>query len=261
MLAAIERALDLRDTHRDRGQRLDWLILPELAVHPADVGTHLVPFARARRAIVLAGLTYQQIGTDPRLVNSALWIVPTWSPAYGLQIRVRRQGKGNLAPGEHELNASFGNPLREFRPCQWLLGYEWDPHQRPLWLTASVCYDATDLALAADLRNRTDVFAIPALNRDVTTFDQMALALHYHMFQMVIVANNGSYGGSNAYWPRYDPWIRQVFHVHGQPQASISFLEIDDIADFVARGITVAPTIAPPAESGISRWKPPPVGI
>ena len=52
----------------------------------------------------------------------------------------------------------------------------------PLWLTASICYDATDLSLAADLREHSDVFAIPALNMDVNTFDQMAMALHYHMF-------------------------------------------------------------------------------
>ncbi len=44
-------------------------------------------------------------------------------------------------------------------------------------LTASVCYDATDISLAADLRKQSDVFAIPALNQDVGTFDQMALAL------------------------------------------------------------------------------------
>ena len=55
--------------------------------------------------------------------------------------------------------------------------------------------------MAADLRDQSDVFAILALNKDVATFDQMALALHYHMFQMVIVANNGLYGGSNAYVP------------------------------------------------------------
>jgi len=62
------------------------------------------------------------------------------------------------------------------------------------------------------------VFAIPALNKDVTTFDQMALALHYHMFQMVIVANNGLFGGSNAYVPYKDAFRRQLFHLHGQPQ-------------------------------------------
>ena len=104
-----------------------------------------------------------------------------------------------------------------------------------MWLTASVCYDATDLSMAADLRNQSDVFAILALNKDVKTFDQMALALNYDMFQLVIVANNGQYGGSNAYWPSNDVVKRQIFHLHGQSQATVAFLEIKNIAEFLQR--------------------------
>jgi len=260
-LAAVERMLDLRETHRDRGGRLDWLILPELSVHPQDVRTHLVPFARAHKTIILAGLTYERILAGQPLVNSALWVIPTWSPVHGLQISVRRQGKRHLAPAEEQMN-SGGTVLQGFRPCQWLVGYEWSAssNDRPLWLTAAICYDATDLRLATDLRGRSDVFAIPALNKDVTTFDQMALALHYHMFQMVIVANNGQFGGSNAYWPRQEAWLKQVFHLHGQPQASIAFLEIDDIADFLAR-TQAAGVSAPLLRAGAGRWKPPPAGM
>ena len=96
-LAAVERMLALRETHKGSEGRLDWLILPELAVHPKDVRTHLVPFARAHRAIILAGLTYEEILAGQPLVNSALWVIPEWSDAYGLQIRTRRQGKAHLA--------------------------------------------------------------------------------------------------------------------------------------------------------------------
>jgi hypothetical protein len=229
-LAAVERMLALRETHKGSDGRLDWLILPELATHPSDVRTHLVPFARAHRAMILTGLTYDRVLLGQPLVNSALWIIPEWSDAHGLQIRTRRQGKAHLAPDEQAFNG--GTPLLQgFRPCQWLVGYPWsdEEHAPPIWLTAAVCYDATDLRLAADLRDKSDVFAIPALNKDVKTFDLMALALHYHMFQMVVVANNGQYGGSNAYWPKKQEFIRQVFHTHGQPQASIAFFEIDDI--------------------------------
>ncbi len=201
-LAAVERMLDLRETHKGGDGRLDWLILPELAVHPRDVVTHLIPFARAHKTLILAGLTYEELFNGRPLVNSALWIIPEWSDAHGLQMRTRRQGKYHLAPSEQAFNIPTAH-VQGFRPCQWLIGFPWSSNDDapPLWLTASVCYDATDLRMAADLRNESDVFAIPALNRDVKTFDQMALALHYHMFQLVIVANNGQYGGSNAYWP------------------------------------------------------------
>ena len=95
--------------------------------------------------------------------------------------------------------------------------------------------------------------AIPALNKDVKTFDKMALALHYHMFQMVVVANNGNYGGSNAYWPKKDAFKRQIFHLYGQPQASIAFLEIDDIGAFVGR--------LDASRSTGTCWKHPPAGL
>lgn len=253
-LAAIERMLDLRETHMGRDGRLDWLILPELAVHPLDVKTHLVPFARKHKAIILAGLTYEELFAGRPLVNSALWIMPIRSAAHGLQILTRRQGKHHLAAEEVNLNDSK-IVVQEWRPCQWLVGYDWSNHaeDRPLWLTAAVCYDATDLSLAADLRHYSDVFAIPALNKDVGTFDQMALALHYHMFQYVIVANNGTYGGSNAYHPYGETYERQVFHLHGQPQASVAFLEIDDIADVIARKIK--------AQDSESPWKSLPAGM
>ena len=253
-LAAVERMLSLRKTHTGNG-RLDWLILPELAVHPKDVRTHLIPFVRYHRAMVLTGLTYQETMPGHPLVNSALWVIPEWSDAYGLQIRTRRQGKAHLAPKEQEFNQGRPPMLRGHRPCQWLIGYPWSnaPETEPVWLTAAVCYDATDLGLAADLRDQSDVFAIPALNKDVKTFDQMALALHYHMFQLVVVANNGEYGGSNAYWPRRDTHTRQVFHMHGQPQASIAFLEIDDVGGFLERQDVLG------ANAG--DWKHPPAGL
>ena len=254
-LAAVERMLWLRETHKGNDGRLDWLILPELAVHPEDVRTHLVPFARAHRALILTGLTYQELLVGQPLVNSALWVIPEWSDAYGLQIKTRRQGKAHLAPNERAFNVGGAHALQGFRPCQWLIGYPWSSGagNEPVWLTAAVCYDATDLGLAADLRDSSDVLAVPALNKDVKTFDQMALALHYHMFQLVVVANNGQYGGSNAYWPRSDAHVRQVFHTYGQPQASIAFLEIDDIGSFLERHDV--------SGASADEWKHPPAGL
>ena len=254
-LSAVRHMLALRETHKESGGRLDWLILPELAVHPNDVRTHLVPFVRAHKTLILAGLTYQEVLAGKPLVNSALWVIPEWSDAYGLQIRTRRQGKAHLTPAEKAFKLGGARILRGFRPCQWLIGYPWSDADgdRPVWLTAAVCYDATDLGLAADLRGESDILAIPALNKDVKTFDHMALALHYHMFQLVVVANNGRYGGSNAYWPRRKPRIRQIFHTHGQPQASIAFLEIDDIDVFLERYDV--------SGANAGEWKYPPAGL
>ena len=254
-LAAVKRMMVLRETHKETDNQLDWLIFPELSVHPNDVKTHLIPFARAHRTTILAGLTYQAVLTGDPLVNSALWVIPEWSNAYGLQIRTRRQGKRHLAPEEQTHNSSSVTALQGFRPCQWLIGYPWSESdlEKQIWMTASVCYDATDIGLASDLRDMSDIWAIPAFNKDVKTFDQMALALHYHMFQLVIVANTGEYGGSNAYWPQKDPYTRQVFHLHGQPQASLAFLEIDNIETFLERTHR--------SDISADTWKHPPAGL
>ena len=236
-LSAVKRMLKLRETHKNLRGKLDLLVLPELAVHPKDVQMYLTRFATAYKTMILAGLTYEQIFPNQPSVNSALWIIPEWSDASELRIRMRRQGKANLAPNEQDFNGEHIKRVMGFRPCQWLIGYpmsdSWDSER--LWFTAAVCYDATDLALVTDLRHQSDVLAIPALNKDVKTFDQMALALHYHMFQLVILANNGQYGGSNAYWPKGDVYERQIFHFHGQSQANVFFFEIDDVKEFKNR--------------------------
>ena len=233
-LAAVTKMLELRETHAPGEGRLDWIVFPELAIHPEDVDRYLIPYARARKTIVLAGLVYERLVATEPLVNSAIWVLPIATPSDGLQMIKLRQGKRHLSPMENGLQPH----IHGFRPCQWLIGYQWSSGdgEEPLWLSASVCYDATDLGLASDLRHRSDVFAIPALNRDVGTFDNMAHALHYHMFQPVLVANNGAYGGSNKYSPKgAAPYTRQVFHTHGQPQATISFFEIPDIDDLTRR--------------------------
>lgn len=86
--------------------RLDWLILPELSVHPDDVQTHLIPFARAHKTIILEGLNYENLVHGKPLVNSAIWVLPIQDPVRGVQIITRRQGKQNLAPNEKNARAA-----------------------------------------------------------------------------------------------------------------------------------------------------------
>ena len=75
--------------------------------------------------MILTGLTYEEILAGQPLVNSALWVIPEWSDAYGLQIKTRRQGKVHLAPNEQAFNGGGAHVLQGFRPCQWLIGYPW----------------------------------------------------------------------------------------------------------------------------------------
>ena len=231
IMEGVAQMLRVRDTHRQQtrgdGKVLDLLIFPELAIHPHDIDPLILPFVRKHKCIVLFGQVYHPRDSRPGspLINSCIWMVPGWSRAEGFQIRRVEQGKKNLTAFE----GNFTPAPISFRPAQWLIEYQWHSdaeNHRPLILSASVCYDATDIELAADLRSRSDLYIICALNQDVGTFDRMSEGLHYHMFQGVIVVNNGQYGGSSFYIPFSETFHRQVLHLHGQPQVSIAFAEI-----------------------------------
>lgn len=231
VMESVSQMLRLRKSHMDHskfdGSNIDLLIFPELAVHPLDVDSLILPFVRSQKCIVLFGQVYHPKDFNPaaNLINSCLWVIPEWNHTNGFQVRIVEQGKQNLTSDERTM---FTPAPIEFRPAQWIIEYQWDSNrlERPLKLSASICYDATDLGLASDLKSRSDLYIVCALNRDVGTFDRMSEGLHYHMYQGVIVVNNGQFGGSSFYMPFGESFHRQVFHLHGQPQASIAFAEI-----------------------------------
>jgi hypothetical protein len=240
VLAGIQRMLEVRTTHSTSANGIELLVLPELAIHPLDVQSLLVPFVMQNRCIVCAGLVFHPpTANESRLVNRAVWLIPVRKPTGGIDVQIVHQGKQHLTQSEQDLKIS------PFRPAQWILELV-DPRDlsKRLWsMTSAICYDATDLSLAADLRNATDLFIVPALNIDVGTFDNMAAALHYHMFQHVIVANSGEYGGSSAHAPFADKNRRTIFHTHGNEQVAVSFFEVD--FDLYRNGGTTLKT--PPA--------------
>ena len=268
-LEGVNQMRRVRDTHRSMarndGQTIDLLVFPELAVHPDDVEPLLVPFARKHRCMLLFGMVYH---AEPRLpgsplINSCQWLIPEWTRSSGFQLRAVEQGKLHLTDDEKSLAPA---PVG-FRPAQWLVEYMWSSNRdhRPLTITASVCYDATDLTLAADLRSRSDLYIICALNRDVGTFDRMSEALHYHMYQGVLLVNNGQFGGSSFFMPFEKPFHRQVFHLHGQPQVAIAFAEIcpeklvnRPKSNTVEKDILTR--IGPDNASPDGTWKTPPAG-
>lgn len=222
VLGGVHRMLQVRETHNEKGSGIELLVFPELAIHPADVRSHIVPFVYQHRCMVFAGMVFHTPFAGHGLINSGCWIIPVRNPRGGLQVEYVEQGKHNLT--QEELNLG----IVPFRPVQWILDLVDPTSLNRLWsMSGSICYDSTDLCLAADLRNLTDMFVVPALNQDVGTFDNMAAALHYHMFQHVIVANCGQFGGSTGQAPFSDRHSRTIFHAHGNEQVSISFFEVD----------------------------------
>ena len=255
-LRLLERERPALESGSAAAPLLDLLVLPELSVHPTDVDRYLKPFAQAFKTMILAGVVYEKLPPETdKLVNTAVWVLPEYRDATGWNIRIRRQGKHHLAAPERGKRYR-GRPIEGHRPCQWII--ECPASAGPdaveaLRLSASVCYDATDLAIASELRERSDVYLIPALNKDVYTFDRLAVGLSYQMYQLVVVANNGRYGGSSAYWPIGKAHERRIMHLHGQNQPTLGFFEIPDVVAYRrSRFKNLPPRL---------KWKAPPAGF
>lgn len=196
--------------------KADLIVFPELAVHPDDIDL-LKRLADKTRSMILAGLVFTEHGG--KLVNTARWIIPDYRDS-GRQWIIRDQGKNY--PTKSETLLGVGG----HRPCQHIIEVDGFA-EGPFRISASICYDATDISLAADLKGKLDLFVIPAHNRDISTFDTMASALQYHMYQHVALVNKGQFGGSTIQAPYWEPFHRLISHAHGNEQISINVADLD----------------------------------
>ncbi|MBU1387134.1 MAG: hypothetical protein KKD32_04700 [Proteobacteria bacterium] len=194
----------------------DLIVFPEVAIHSDDQDI-LKRLADKTRSMIFAGMIF--IDSDGKLVNKARWLIPDYRES-GRQWVIRDQGKAHPTLVEKELGVS------SFRPCQHIIEVE-GISKDPLKITGAICYDSTDLKLASDLKNKSHLFVIPAHNKDVRTFDAMVGALHYHMYQHIVVVNKGQYGGSTMQAPYKESFERLISHAHGVDQISINVADLD----------------------------------
>ena len=200
--------------------KADLIIFPELSVHQNDIDL-LEALSARTKSIIFAGIVFHE--HEGKLINRALWLIPYVTPEKGIRWIKRWQGKQNMTKDEK-------GHVAPWRPYQLIIELKDTlPNEmgRGYRLSGSVCYDATDMKLTADLRDISDAYLIAALNNDITTFDNMIDALHYHMYQHVILVNTGEYGGSAAKAPFKLPHHRTIVHNHGNNQLAISIFEID----------------------------------
>jgi hypothetical protein len=221
-----------RATHAE-GRRVDLIVLPELAVHPEDL--HLIRLLISKtRAWIFCGIVFEALKHSGQTVNRGAWLIPTFEQDgthYTRRLLRFDQGKHHLTPDEIKAG------IVPCRLCQWVMVGRGANSKNTWRLSAAICYDATDLRLAADLRDVTDGFIVAALNQDVPTFDNMIAALHYHMFQHVVLVNSGEFGGSSVQAPYTKHYVRNRVHAHGSDQVAISICEMK-LLDF-RRGAVV----------------------
>lgn len=207
----------------------DLIIFPELAVHEDDLDV-LKTLAQKTHAIIFAGLSFIK-NNKGQPINTAIWIVPKKHNGNSNDI-MRLQGKQHMTVSEEK------SKVQPHRPYQLMVELRHPKYKdkKGFMLTGAICYDATDINLSADLNDKSNVFIVSALNRDVNTFDSMVEALHYHMYQHVVLVNSGQFGGSYAMAPYKEHHEKLIAHTTGKDQITISSFNIN-MFDFRRDGV------------------------
>jgi hypothetical protein len=203
---------------RKQKPTIDLIVFPELSIRDADQDL-VRALSDATGAMVFYGLIDAKHPDSQMPINVGRWLIPVRRNDRRSWI-VIDQGKEHLTDEEKFLGVSPWRPYQvviELRAAN-------NPSYR---MAGAICYDATDLALLSDLRNVSDLFVVPAMNRDVRTFDNLIGAINYHMYQHIIIANSGEFGGSTAQAPYADERARLIAHVHGNNQIAISIFDIN----------------------------------
>jgi len=207
---------------KEHKPQVDLVVFPEYSIHIDDQDL-MRGFSDATGAMLFYGLLGAAIPGTKSPANMGRWLVPQLRGERRSWIEID-QGKWHLTDEEKTLGVA------PWRPYQVVLELNWkgEPGYR---ISGALCYDATDIALAADLKDVTHMFIVAAMNKDVKTFDGMVAALRYHMYQHVLIANSGEFGGSTAQAPYFQEHKRLVSHVHGSQQIAVSVFDVN-VDDF-----------------------------
>ena len=230
ILRVLRKTFKMKKHIDQRQNHLNIIVFPELCVHPLDAYI-LKRFADKFNCIVFFGESYS---THPyitqKIINCGRWVIPQKGKNENSSASYIELIQGKMYPSKIELDR-LKDRIVGFRPVQWLINGCLGG--RKLWtLTASICYDATDIKLAADLRDLVDGYLVSASNQDIGTFDAMAESLRYRMYNHTIIVNTANFGGSTIQAPYKKDYERVLLHLHGgnQPMVAIVTMKLSDFA-------------------------------
>jgi hypothetical protein len=194
-------------------------VLPEFSVHKDDLDL-VERYVDRTKSIVFCGLVFHEHPTGTDLINTGRWVIRDES-ATGRSIRHITQGKMHMTEIEKKLK------IRGYRPHQVVISVNDNSSSIEKYtISGCLCFDATDLALARDLRDMTDMMLVPANNKDVETFDALAASLNYLMYQHIAIVNTGEYGGTLLRAPYKERHERVLTHQHGGGSASVAIVDV-----------------------------------
>ncbi|MGA3947433.1 hypothetical protein ACI2TD_14270 [Ralstonia nicotianae] len=219
LLNLVAKKLDAYESLGEGAKKpiVDLVVFPEYSIHVDDQDL-LRAFSDDTGAMLHYGLLGARHPLTGKHTNSSRWLIPVRTGRRRSWIEVD-QGKLHLTGPERAMG------VEKWCPYRVVIELELD-QLTSYRMVGAICYDATDLALAADLRNESHMFVVPAHNRDIKTFDSMIAALRYHMYQHVVICNIGEFGGSSAQAPYDDEHRRTISHAHGLNQISVAVFEV-----------------------------------
>jgi hypothetical protein len=228
---------------------VDLVVLPEYSIHVLDQDL-LRAFSDKTGAMLHYGLLSARHPVSDEYTNASRWLIPVRTKSRRSWIEVD-QGKSHLTSEEIGLGVDRWCPYRVVIELQ----LDKETNYR---MVGAICYDATDLALASDMKNESHMFVVPAYNKDIKTFDSMIAALRYHMYQHVVICNTGEFGGSSTQAPYDEEHRRTISHAHGASQLAIAVFDVR-VDDFGPRLLALKAGLAMTRRKRLG--KTPPAGL
>lgn len=184
------------------------ILIPELMV-PRRRVPHLKRYAQRENMIIIAGVEYRSAAGWLR--NEAVVIIPAEDRTETASARCFWVGKRYPAPSEMEEIRKNYKGMR-FVTSRDLTAIDTKQTGK---FGVGVCYDLYAVQTLVGFQGKILHLFVAAYNRDIQTFDSLGDAAMRLLFCNVVIANGGTYGGSVAVSPYYDPHKREVLRIRG----------------------------------------------
>lgn len=208
-LRTIRSRMRAATTSTDKRATPAVVVIPELMV-PRRRVTHLKRYAQRENMIIIAGVEYRS--APGWLRNEAVVIIPAEDRTETATARCFWIAKRYPAPSELKTIKTKYKSIR-FVTSRDLAAVDTKQTGK---FGVSVCYDLYAVQTLVGFQGKILHLFVAAYNRDIQTFDSLSDAAMRLLFCNVVIANGGTYGGSVAVSPYYDPHRREVLRIRGQ---------------------------------------------
>ena len=180
------------------------LVLPELSLPRAwfrEVATHVSKYGRFG---LIVGLEYLHSPSDRSVFNQVYAVIPgpfsstatwPWTKEFPAREEFRKL---------KELDVSFKKrDNHESRPRTVVVS----PYGH---ISVLICSELIEAYRISDLAGRVEVVAVPAWNKDTSSYDHLIQSTGLQLNAIVGVANNGHYSDCRAWAPKRIRWERDL---------------------------------------------------